>query len=84
MTAKWKPRQPRKTQENKATTLRYEHGTETWHCAKCPEKYSKHNAVSAKSHAEAHTKEEKRLGEAREELRREAAKTRANPGYEHC
>ena len=60
MTTSGKPRQPRKTQENKAGTLRYEHETETWHCAKCSKVYSKHNAVSAKSHVAAHTKADKR------------------------
>ena len=75
MAAKGKPTQPRKTQDNKAGTLRYEQETETWHCTKCPKTYSKHNAVRAKSHAAAHTKEEKKNGPAREEeTRREEAK----------
>ena len=60
MTTSGKPRQPRKTQENKAGTLRYEHETETWHCTKCPKIYSKHNAASAKIHVTAHTKADRK------------------------
>merc|ERR1712226_372593 len=67
MTTKGKPRQPRKTQENKAKTLRYEQETETWPCTKCPRTYSKRNAISAKVHASAHTKEEKKNEAARDE-----------------
>ena len=86
MTAEGKPRRPGKTKENKTGTLRYEQETETWHCGKRPKEYSKRNAVSAKSHAAAHTKEEKKNGSTRsEETRREeAVKTRTNSGYEHC
>ena len=54
-----KPRQPKETQENKACALRYEHETETWHCAKRDKKYPKQNAGSAKSQANEHTKVER-------------------------
>ena len=76
MTTSGKPRQPRKTQENKTGTLRYEHETETWHCAKCPKVYSKHNAVSAKSHVAAHTKADKRKEKLRKRKRDEKKQRR--------
>ena len=86
MAAKGKPRKPRKTQENKAKTLRYEQETETWHCTKCPKTYSKHNAISAKSHAAVHTKEEKKMDQLAMKKREEKKPkgTEVNSGYEHC
>ena len=54
-----KPRQPKTTQENKTGTLRYEHETETWHCAKCDKSYTNQNARSARAQAAEHTKTEK-------------------------
>ena len=86
MAAKGKPRQPRKTQDNKMKTLRYEQETETWHCTKCPKKYSKRNAVSTKSHASAHTKEEKKTEQLAMKKHEEKKQTRTkmNSGYGHC
>ena len=75
MNSHGRPRQPRKTQENKAGTLRYEQETETWHCAKCAKQYSKQNARSAKSHAVEHMKKEAKITAAQEQaLRRREAK----------
>ena len=66
MSSRGKPRQPRTTQENKDGTLRYEHETNTWQCARCGKNYSGQNARSAQSHAAAHTRAEKKQREEQE------------------
>ena len=66
MSSLWKPRQPRTTQENKDGALRYGHETNTWQCARCAKNYSGQNARSARIHAAAHTRAEKKRREEQE------------------
>ena len=55
-----------KTTKNNAAeqnNRKYEHETETWHCAKCDKSYTSQNARSARAHAEEHTKQKKKREE---------------------
>ena len=54
-----RPRQPKRTQENKKGTLRYEVETETWNCTKCEKSCTKIDARRATMHVAAHTMEKR-------------------------
>ena len=68
-----KPRQPRKTQENKTGTLRYEHETETWHCAKCS-KNTPNKTQQARKITQQHTRRRKKETKKREKRKQDEKK----------